>query len=218
MSRPTAIAACVIAAGMAAHAGAATYSFVNITGNNATDAAAGEAQLRVDIDAFGADQALFTFYHDGSTPMTISEVYFDDGHLLGIASLIDRDSTGDAGVDFSQGASPADLPGGESVGFQATAGFLAEADNPAPKWGVSPGESVGIVFDLINGFTFADVIEDMADGALAIGIHVIGFEGGGSESFIAEGEPIPPVTTIPLPGPGALALAGLAPLLTRRRR
>lgn len=198
---------------IAVGASGATYSFTNITGNSVTDAAAGESQLRVDVIDFGGGQVLFEFYHAGVTQMTISEIYFDDGHLLGIASIIDRDTTGETGVDFSQGANPPNLPGGQAVNFNVTAGFLADADNPAPKWGVGVGERIGIVFNLINGFGFTDVIEDLADGSLRIGMHVIAFGGGGSESFIHT-----PPTIIPLPAPALLGLAGLAPIAIRRRR
>ena len=211
-----------VAAALAAAAGAdaGTYSFVNITNNNAADAAAGESQLRVDVDAYGTNQVLFTFYHVGSTRMAITDVYFDDGTLLGLADLIDADQNGgDSGVDFSTGASPGNLPGGNGVGFQATAGFTADSDAPTFHNGVAPGETLGVIFDLKAGKTYASVLEALAigfpEGGLVIGVHVQGFEGGGSEAFITNGGGM---EIVPLPAGVTLGAAGLAPLALRRRR
>ena len=65
-----------------------------------------------------------------------------------------------------------------------TAGFLAESVPAPPANGVNPGDSLGILFDLQTGKTFSDVLADLATGALRIGIHVIAFDSGASESFI----------------------------------
>ena len=71
---------------------------------------------------------------------------------------------------------------------------------PAQPNGVNPGESLGIVFDLIGGQAFADTIAALADGGLRIGIHVQGFEDGGSESFVNNG-PTEPGTIAEPPAP-----------------
>jgi hypothetical protein len=129
--------------------------------------------------------------------------------------LIDVDDNGGmAGVDFSQGASPGNLPSANSADpdFQATAGFLADSDPPVQPNGVNPGEELGIVFDLQSGGTFADVLSELATGELRIGIHVQGFAGGGSESLISNSNPIP------APGAFVLASMGLGMLGLWRRR
>lgn len=207
-----AAAVCCGALGVSS-ANAVTFGFTNITGNNINDANAGEAQLSVDITDAGAGFVDFTFSNVGPNAMSITDVYFDDGTLLAIASIFNG-----TGVAFSQGASPGDLPGGNSVGFMATVGFTADSDPPAQPNGVNPGETLTIRFSLQGGKTFADVLAAMAlgfaDGGLVIGIHVQGFAGGGSESFIThDGPPV-----IPVPTGVALGLAGLAPVLARRRR
>jgi hypothetical protein len=213
-----------LCAAVAGSADGATYSFVNVTANSVVDAAAGEAQLSVDVTSYSATQVLFTFMNTGASAMSIADVYFDDGSLLGLAFLIDSDDNGgDSGVDFTQGASPPNLPGGNGINFNTTAGFLADSDPPAQPNGVNPGETLGVVFNLIGGQTLADVIAaldlglanpgvDML-GGLRIGIHVQGFAGGGSESFVNGDTPL-----VPLPAPAMLGLAGLAPLAIRRRR
>lgn len=175
------------------------YGFKCITNTSAGDAAIGEAQLFVDVTDPGGGQVLFTFSNVGPLASSITDVYFEDGTLLGIASIDNSDS----GVSFSQEASPPDLPGGNAMlpPFNVTACFLADSDPPPMGNGVNPGESLGILFDLkVDGYTntFADVIAAInqgftgpivADQSLRIGIHVQGFDGGGSESFIMTPEP-----------------------------
>lgn len=176
-----------------------TYSFVNITNNNPGDAAIGEAQLSVEILDLGT-QVRFNFTNIGPAASSITDVYFDDGSLLGIASIINTPTL----VEFSQLATPPDLPGGNLAvpPFVTTAGFSADSDPPVQPLGVNPGESLGIIFDLVGGGTCAGVVGELASGALRIGIHVQGFSSGGSESFINNG------TTV-IPAPGALLLAGI---------
>ncbi len=177
----------VCAAGLAASpfvmANTITYTFDNITHNNANDAALGEDQLRVDLSEYADGQVAFKFYHDGTVPMSITDVYFDDGTLLGIAQIING-----AGVAFSLGASPGELPGANNItpNFETTAFFLADSDSPTQRNGVNPGEELTIVFNLLDDMTSADTFLAMG-GDLRVGIHVQGFESGGSESFVAPG-------------------------------
>lgn len=199
-------------AGMLMHpgsAGAYALGFSCLTLELPGDCAIGEAQLSVEVTNPGGGQALFTFLNaSGGAQSAISEIYFDDGALLAISSILDSPPD----VDFALGASPPDLPGGQLAvpPFEATVGFLAEAVPPPAARGVDPGESVGILFDLQSGRTFADLTQDLTDGSLRIGIHVIDFESGGSESFV----------NLPVPEPGSASLLGfgLAWLLACRSR
>ncbi len=177
-----------------------TYSFTNITNNSATDAAIGESQLFVDVSDPGSNQVLFTFRNDGPEASSITDVYFDDGALLSMAAI-----NNSLGVQFSQGATPPDLPGGNSItpNFVATAGLSADSDAPAQPNGVNPGESLGIKFNLQSGSTYNDVVSDLDDGGLRVGIHVQGFADDGSESFVTGG------TDGVIPAPGAVLLASI---------
>lgn len=185
--KKTILAAIVPALGLLCIAAQAapTYSFVNITNNDAGNAATGEAQLFVELFDPGPGQINFTFTNTGPAASSITDVYYDDGVLLGIASIINTPGF----VEFSQLASPPDLPGGNLAvpPFTTTLGFSADSDPPVQPLGVNPGELLGILFNLQSGTVFADVINNLASGALRIGIHVQGFANGGSESFVNNG-------------------------------
>ncbi|NNL68149.1 MAG: hypothetical protein HKP30_18005 [Myxococcales bacterium] len=191
----------------AAPASAMTFGFGCLTNNLAGDCAIGEAQLSVDVLDIGGGSVRFLFSNAGPDASAIAEVYFDDGSLLALSTVIDG-----PGVDFEPDASPPNLPGGQNAvpPFQVTAGFLAEASSPPPQNGVGPGEWLAIDFTLQGAQTHADVLSELDDGTLRIGIHVIGFGSGGSESFIHT----------PVPEPGHAALVGcvaLAFAAARRR-
>lgn len=190
----------------AAPASAVLIGFDCLTNNLAGDCTIGEAQLFVDVTDAGGGQVSFYFTNTGPAASSITDVYFDDGSLLGIATINQA-----VGVSFAQGASPPNLPGGEEADpdFETTAGFLADSDPPVQPNGVNPGEWLEIVFNLVGGGTFADVLSELTDGTLRIGIHVQGYGSGGSESLI----------NVPAPEPGTLALVGLgmAAIASRRR-
>lgn len=190
---------------VAAPAKAATLSFFCITNNSAGNCAIGESQLSVNVSTYGTNQARFDFLNVGADASSITDVYFDDGALLGIATIVNG-----PGVSFSQGASPPNLPGGNNVTppFQVTEGFLADSDPSVTVNGVNPGETLGIIFDLQTGKTFSDVLADLADGSLRIGMRAQAFAGGGGESFVNYPVPIP--AAVWLFGSGLLGLVGSA--------
>jgi hypothetical protein len=196
-------AAAVLASGLsvgAQPAQAVTLSFFNIS-NNSGDADDLINQLSVEVTE-GADdtQASFTFLNNVGIASSITDVYFDDGSLLGIATII-----GSAGVSFAEGASPPDLSGGNPFSFDST--FSADSTPPTAPNGVdSSSEFLTIVFNLIDGLTFTDTIAALLSGDLRIGLHVqaIGLSGD-SDAFI--NNPPPP---IPLPAGLVLFLSGLA--------
>jgi len=184
---------------------AATVGFGCITNSSASDCGIGSAQLQLTITSEGPEQVRFKFWNSGPEQSVISEVYFDDGALLGIASIVNG-----SGVVFHQDANPPDLPGGNNAvpPFQVTAGFLAEAIPSPAMNGVGPGEWVSIIFNLQSGASFSDVLTQFSDGTVRAGVHVISFASGGSESFVNH----------PLPEPSAavLLLAGLSGVALHR--
>jgi len=182
-----------------------TLGFGCITNNSATDCAIAEAQIAMEVTDEGGGQVRFTVTNTGSDASSVEGIYFDDGTLLGIASIIDG-----PGTSFMQGATPPDLPGGNmaSPPFVTTAGFLADSNPPTSGNGVQPGEWVAIIFDLQAGGTFADIVAELGTGALRAGVHVIAFAGGGSESLVS----------VPEPGTAVLVLLGLGALARPRGR
>lgn len=180
------VMAALAAAAISQVAAAQTYGFDCVTNSSAVNCAAGEAQLSVTVSGPSATQALFTFTNAGSATLSLTDVYFEDGSLLGIAAI-----TNGLGVSFSQFASPGNLPGGNTIGFTTTAGFSADSNPPVQPSGVNPGETLGILFDLQAGRSFADVNSDLASGELRIGIHAQGYSNGGSESLVNLASPVP---------------------------
>jgi len=189
------LAALALFAGFSVMAHAESYSFACISNNNVANCAAGAAQLRVDVLSYGPSQALFQFYNIGAAASSVTDIYFDDGTLLGIAQV-----NNSSGVNFSQGAAPPDLPAGNNVDpdFMTTAGFNADSNTPVSINGVNPGETVGILFNLQSGQSFSNVNNALSlagvPGGLRIGLHVQNFNNGGSESFINVATPVPEVS------------------------
>lgn len=194
---------------------AATLSFQCITNTNATNCTTGANQLSVTVSAGTlATQALFTFTNSGSNASSITDVYWDDGTLLGIAS-VNVNNVGT--VSFSQYASPSNLPGGSSItpAFVTTAGFSVDSNSPhLSQNGVNPGESLGVLFNLQTGKTYTDLLAALdaahrdQPGDLRIGIHVQSFSDGGSESFINVPTAVPLPAAVWLLGSGLIGMGG----------
>ena len=192
------------------------YGFGCITNNSATNAAIGQYQLLVEVSdkgtvMQGGEQfglVGFKFSNNGPADCVITEIYFQDGSILGFASIDESLS----GVDFKEdevgSVSPKNLPGGKAIApeFIATTAFSIEPLNPEPEWGVGPGEWVEIVYSLQSGKTYANIIEELNDGDLRIGTHVQSYADGGSESFVN------------VPEPTTMVLLGLGGFLLRKRR
>jgi hypothetical protein len=181
---------------------ALTTDFYCITYNNPTDCGSAEAQLQVQITDLGGNQTLFLFENMGPSASSIADIYFAGGSLLRIASI----DNSDPGVSFSIGATPANLPGGKSISQPFRATFALDADAPVQPMGVNPGESLGVVMDLQPGATYSDILSELNSGELRVGLHVQGFDGGGSESLI--NKPVPEPSTALLLCIGLIGLTG----------
>jgi hypothetical protein len=187
------------------------YGFEGITNRKAANTAVGEAQTFLDVNDTGGGLVTFTFSNIGALASSITEIYFDDTGLFvpTIQTIVNG-----PGVQFSPGAAPSQLPGGSEVGFVATPGLSLDSDKPKTN-GVNPGQSVGVVLELVAGKSYSDVIDAMISTDLRIGVQIKGFSSKGRESFVnVPGSP--PV----VPEPTTAALAGLACLgfMFRRKK
>lgn len=212
-----AIAVALLAA--TAHAAPQVLYFQGITANDPSGGAVadGTAKLRVEVSDPGEQKVRFTFFND-SDVSSLTDVYFDDGPLLGIDRIFDSGQ----GVSFAQFASPANLPGGHGLTpiFSSSRGFSADSDAPVSANGVqnsdASGEWLTVDFALKAGTTYADVQTALTRPAggewLRIGAHVQAFAGGYSESFVNA-----PVAPVPEPASHALLLAGLGLLASAAR-
>ena len=176
-----------------------------VNGDNFSD-----PNLNLNVEVYnGAGTTSFKFHNQSNSTflpdVSITDVYFDDGTLLDINSIENG-----AGVSYSQIATPGELPGANLLvpAFETTGQFSADADPPPASSGVEPGEWVTIKFDLMGGGTLDDVIDELSDGTLRIGIKVQSFPGNSSESAVNVPEP----ATVALLGIGALFM------LKRKRR
>ena len=176
-------------------------------------------QFSLEVTAYweGSNEVLFTFNNNPGliSEGGITEVYFSDGTLLGISSIInDLDN-----VIFEEWAKPKDLPGGSDLeppftGENTTALFSAEESKKGNWAAVDPGESLGIVFNLLPSKSFTDVIEAIHfgftnpwdSGILRIGIHVQEINGVEGDSFILKSAPVPGAVVLGLLG---LCAAGI---------
>ena len=158
----------------------------------------------------GASSAKFRFENEGPIASSITNVFFDDGTLIGSTLSI----VNGPGVIFAEGVPPNDLPGGNSAPyyFDADREFNTGATSPPPANGVEPpDEWVLLEFELVGG-SLSDVLAELENETLRVGIHVQGIGGAeNSESYI--NVPIPEPASMTLLGMGALAL-----LRYRRKR
>lgn len=207
----------IVLAGVVSSAQAAV-SFSLLTSNGNSNVA---SQLSADVINLGPGQVGFKFTNNVGIASSITDIYFDDGTLLGISTI--SDSGG--GVAFTAPATPGDLPGGNAANpdFEVTKGFSADSDSPVSQNGIdSASEWVQINFNLINSKTYADTLAALVTGELRIGLHVqaIG-QTGGSDSYINNPgggqEEVPEPTTLGIWAIG-LACSAIARARYRRRQ
>jgi len=137
-------------------------------------------QFFVDVTDPWCKQCLVYLRNVGPIASFIDGVYFMDGTLLGISSIING-----TGVAFSNPANPADLPPQNMLpSFRNTRWFFCGHQSGgcqrSKHWGASWNS---VQSD--SGQEFAQSLAALANGTLRIGIHVQGIGASGfSDSFV----------------------------------
>ena len=131
-----------------------------------------ENQLSADLTG-----DILTITSNGSEAAVVEQVFIEAAGVTGGSFL------GGIGSDFGNAVMGGNLPGGNTVSFMTDYNFAA--DNPAPRDGVGyhPQDT-----QVIQTAQF-QLLGDLSD--IRIGVHVIGFESGGSESLITGAVPEP---------------------------
>ncbi len=194
---------------------AVTYSFEQLLGNaNANVGLSGSDQLKVDITAFNSS-TIFTFTNAAGTPASITAVYFDDVDNANIFSNISNNillGAGEStGVSFSDGANPANLPQGNTIGFFAD--FSGDSANPPVTNGVDASGEFVSFFGLarVVPSSFDAVIAAINSGDFRIGLSVQSIRGRGADRYELAINDAP--SQVPLPAAAWLfgsALLGFA--------
>ena len=180
-------------------------AFTCITNNDAGDCAIGTTQLSATVVQSGGD-AVLMISMTGPQAGVVEKIFIESSFVTAISF---QASTATGVVAFGTGKVGGNLPGGAMVGFDEV--FNIAADDPAPSNGIGrhPQDDVspqtGAFLLSLTGGDFSDLLTD-----LRIGVHVIGYSSGDSESFIS--------TPIPEPGTFALLATGLLGLATAGRR
>ncbi len=172
----------ILAAGAAS---AAPFSFECITNNSATDCGIAETQLSGDLTG-----DTLTITMTGMRSAVVEQVFLEAAGMTGGSFL------GGIGSDFGDVAPGGNLPGGNTVSFSSNFNFAA--DNPAPRHGVGYHNQD----QQVTQTAIFRLLGDLSD--IRIGVHVIGFRSGGSESL---------VSSAPVPEPSAALLFALGSLV-----
>jgi hypothetical protein len=168
------------AAAFAAQA-ALTYSFGCITFNSEGNCGIGSTQLDLTVSDGGSGTVNFLFTNTGPRASSITDIYFD--WKAPELALTQGALTQSAGVSFGWGATPVNLPAGNTIAFSSDLGL--DSNVPTQPSGINPGEWLNIAF---TG-TFNQLVEGLHSSDLQVGLHVQGFSNGGSESFVSVPEP-----------------------------
>ena len=174
------VGALLSAAAFAAQ-GALTYSFNCITFNSDANCGTGSSQLDLTVSDGGSGKVNFLFTNNGPQASSITDLYFD--WKSPALSLTEGALTQSAGVSFGWGATPTNLPAGNSISFSSDLGL--DSNVPTQPSGINPGEWLNVAF----AGSFEQLVAGLHSSELLVGMHVQGFANGGSESFVNVAEP-----------------------------
>ena len=173
-----------------------------------------DVKFRMEISN-GGPTVTFKFLNESTVDCAITDIFFDDGTLLGISGLDNG-----PGVLYDYPSQQKNLPAGGMLDppFVTTENFSADPDPPPSRNGIDDGlyegvpEWLEIHYDLQylesegRWGNLADVISELRDGTLRVGIHVQSFPDGSSQSGVSSPNVVPEPASICALGIGALFL------------
>lgn len=204
------VACAALLAGVLGLAGTAqAIPFTQITNNSGADYS---ADFSASIADAGGGMVLIKFMNAAAGTGFIGQIYIDDddGNLAGIALDVANSS---AGVLFQLGASPGNLPAGNTASPAFVADFSAGKKGAASN-GVDAGETLAILGTMSAGVTVADLLADAQASRFRLALHAQSLgPNEQSESFVD-----PPETTVVVPAPGVVGLFAIGAAAAMRRR
>lgn len=165
--------------------------FKNITGNRAADDCAGQSHYFVNVTDVCARRVMFSFINREPGTCSITDIYFNDEDIFSVSVHIVTDAEAaenPSNTRFTPVGSHHYVPRPfhDSTTFQVAWGYQNGTDSDASHDGINQDESLGIVFDLQAGVTFADIICALNRGKFNIGLKVEESVHGASSVFINE--------------------------------
>ena len=176
-------------------------NFSRITDNSAQG---DQVQLNLTVSQVDDNTLMFELANLSGIESVVSEIYFQDtAGLIARYQILNDQSEGN--VMFLDGASPGNLPAGQEVSFNTS--FAMQADNPSPKYGISPGETLKLYLNLADGVGAATLVESLQSQGFRVGVHVQSIAGDASESYVSN---TPGGGGAAAPEPATLLLMGSA--------
>ena len=198
-----------IAIFLCSKAHAMTYTFDCFTNNNAGNCAGTDSVFSFSVEEAVIGQATFTIKHsDSLLPLDtgeITEVYFD-GATTQLGSYISSDPM------WNEVTNPSNLPGQNNAMPPFVTDFRLDSDftGQTPDAPIVAGGELDIIFSLLGGTNFIDLIDAINNGDLRLGLHVRTIDlgtGDSSESFVSA---VPVPAAVWMFGTGLLAMIGFS--------
>jgi hypothetical protein len=189
-------------------ASAATVNFQCLDNNSGTCGTNVAPYITASLNDLGGGQVQFLFSNSLPTAGRIREAFIDEGSNNFFSTFTITPTTGTSFVVFTSGT----LPGGNGAPYSFTTDHGAGRTGGAAN-GVDPGETLDLRGTLNPGFTFANILSNLALGPLStnslrLGAHVQSLPGGFSEGLISNYDP-PSQSPSPTPEPATFALVGV---------